>query len=85
MFPEDNHLLNILHLNKKLLLPVIGRNYLFKDVNYNQGDSNFGNGVFNESWWKSYHEIMAESEKIMFKQTRACSRLASCLFQFCIL
>ena len=65
MFPEDNHLLNILHLNKKLLLPVIGRNYLFKDVNYNQGDSNFGNGVFNESWWKSYHEIMAESEKII--------------------
>ena len=65
MFPEDNHLLNILHLNKKLLLPVIGRNYLFKDLNYNQGDSNFGNGVFNEAWWNSYHEIMTESEKII--------------------
>lgn len=65
MFPEDNHLLTILHLNNKLLMPVIGRDYLFKNTNYNPGDSNFGNGVFDAAWWKSYNEIMTESERII--------------------
>jgi len=70
MLPEDNHLLNILHLNNKLLMPVIGRNFLFKDVNFNAGDSNFGNGVFNDIWWKNYHQIMEESEKIILTKCK---------------
>lgn len=65
MLPEDNHLLNILYLNGKLLMPVIGRNFLFKDDNFNPGDSNFGNNNFDERWWKNYAQLMDESEKII--------------------
>lgn len=65
MFPEDNHLLNILHINNILTMPVIGGSYLFKDMSFNSDNSNFGNYNFDEHWWNSYHEIMAESEKII--------------------
>lgn len=65
MLPEDNHLLNILHINNVLMMPVIGRSYLFKDTSFNSDNSNFGNYNFDESWWNSYYEIMAESENII--------------------
>ena len=64
-FPEDNHLLNILNINKCPLLPVIGLNFLFYDTNYNEGDSNFGNLNFTDEWWASYHDIMNESSRII--------------------
>ena len=64
-FPEDNHLLNILNINRSPILPVIGKDFLFIDTNYNEGESNFGNLVFTDEWWASYHDIMAESAKII--------------------
>lgn len=64
-FPEDNHLLNILNINHHMLLPVIGRSYLFDMMNFNEGESNFGNLVFDEKWWNSYKDIMDESVKII--------------------
>lgn len=65
MLPEDNHLLNLLLLNGKLLMPVIGRNFLFKNTKFNQGDSNFGNNVFTEEWWNSYRKLIDESTNII--------------------
>jgi hypothetical protein len=64
-FPEDNHLLNVLNINRSPILPVIGKDFLFIDTNYNEGESNFGNLVFTDEWWASYHDIMAESAKII--------------------
>lgn len=64
-FPEDNHLLNILNINGYPIMPVIGRNYLFEDYNFNEGESNFGNLNFTEEWWNSYKDIMEESERII--------------------
>ncbi len=34
-------------------------------MNYNEGESNFGNLVFDEKWWESYKDIMNESERII--------------------
>ena len=65
MLPEDNHLLNILYINHKLLMPVIGRNFLFKDENFNPGDSNFGNNNFDDKWWNNYKQLMDEAAKII--------------------
>ena len=65
LFPEDNHLLNILYANNVLLMPVIGYNYLFENKNFNQTDSNFGNNNFDENWWKSYDTLMKESNNIL--------------------
>jgi hypothetical protein len=64
-FPEDNHLLNILNINHHMVLPVIGLKYLFSVMNYNEGDSNFGNLNFTEKWWESYKDIMDESSRII--------------------
>lgn len=64
-FPEDNHLLNIMNINKTPVLPVIGFDYLFDDTNYNEGDTNFGNLNFTDEWWNSYHDLMDESDKII--------------------
>lgn len=77
MLPEDNHLLNILHVNGVLTMPVIGRNYLFKDMSFNMNDSNsnFGNNNFDDKWWKSYHELMDESEKIILDKCKGSEEL----------
>lgn len=64
-FPEDNHLLNVLNINLCPILPVIGKDFLFIDINYNEGESNFGNLQFTDEWWASYRDIMAESAKII--------------------
>ena len=63
--PEDNHLLNIMFANNVLLMPVIGYNYLFKDKNFNQNDSNFGNNTFDDNWWGNYNKLMEESSNIL--------------------
>lgn len=65
MFPEDNHLLNILCFNGYLVMPVIGKNYLFKNIHFNETDSNFGNGIFDKIWWDNYNKIMKESDYII--------------------
>lgn len=65
LLPEDNHLLNVLFANNVLLMPALGYNYLFEDLNFNQNDSNFGNDVFDDNWWKHYGEIMNESYEIL--------------------
>ena len=65
LVPEDNHLLNILTANNVMLMPVIGHNYLFKDDNFNQGVSNFGNDNFDDNWWDNYRKVIDESEKIL--------------------
>ncbi len=65
LFPEDNHLLNILLANNVLLMPVIGYNYLFTNKSFNQTESNFGNNNFDDNWWKNYNSLMDESDNIL--------------------
>lgn len=65
MFPEDNHLGAVLVALGHLILPAIGSKYLVEDYYYNEHDSNFGNGNFNEIWWKAYNEIANESASII--------------------
>lgn len=76
-FPEDNHLLNILNVNNCPVLPVIGRNYLFADSNFNEENSNFGNLVFDEKWWNSYNDIIKESEKILTEKCQGRPELSA--------
>lgn len=65
-FPEDNHILNIVNFNGYPVMPVIGYNFLFYSTSFNQGDdSNFGNMVFTDDWWKSYYDLIEESERII--------------------
>ena len=65
-FPEDNHILNVVNFNGYPVMPVIGYNFLFYSTSFNQGDdSNFGNMVFTDDWWKSYYDLIEESERII--------------------
>lgn len=65
-FPEDNHILNIVNFNGYPVMPVIGYNFLFYSTSFNQGDDyNFGNMVFTDDWWKSYYDLIEESERII--------------------
>ena len=65
-FPEDNHILNVVNFNGYPVMPVIGYNFLFYSTSFNQGDdANFGNMVFTDDWWKSYHDLIEESERII--------------------
>ena len=65
-FPEDNHILNVVNFNGYPVMPVIGYNFLFYSTSFNQGDdSNFGNMVFIDDWWKSYYDLIEESERII--------------------
>lgn len=65
MFPEDNHILNVINFNNYGAMPVIGYDFLFKDTNYNEGTSNFGNMNFTPEWYESYNALIAESGKII--------------------
>ena len=65
-FPEDNHILNVVNFNGYPVMPVIGYNFLFYSTSFNQGDdSNFGNMIFTDDWWKSYYDLIEESERII--------------------
>lgn len=65
-FPEDNHILNVVNFNGYPVMPVIGYNFLFYSTSFNQGDeSNFGNMVFTDDWWKSYYDLIEESGRII--------------------
>lgn len=65
-FPEDNHILNVVNFNGYPVMPVIGYNFLFYSTSFNQGDeSNFGNMVFTDDWWKSYCDLIEESGRII--------------------
>lgn len=65
-FPEDNHILNVVNFNGYPVMPVIGYNFLFYSTSFNQGDeSNFGNMVFTDDWWKLYYDLIEESGRII--------------------
>lgn len=70
MFPEDNHLGCVLAVLGKLMLPVIGANYLVENWSYNENDPNFGNGVFDDAWYKSFNELYNESINILTQETK---------------
>jgi len=70
MGPEDNHMGFMLAILGKLILPVIGSDYLVYDTSFNEGDSNFGNGVFDDKWWDAYKRITKCSEGILNEEER---------------
>lgn len=70
MFPEDNHLDNVLAVLGKFILPVVGADYLTVDRSFNETSPNFGNGVFNKAWADEHKKLWDESIDIITRETK---------------
>lgn len=69
-FPEDNWMGSMLIILGHLILPVIGKNYIILDENFNQICSNFGNNTFDERWREQYNDLRKELDSIIERETK---------------
>ena len=67
MGPEDNYLLNLFMCNWHIPMPVVGYNYLFDNIDFNQEESNFGTMQFDEKFYSNLSKIIEASDKIIEK------------------